>query len=456
MIATATAPTTSRKIRRTTRTTGSRGTRRTRIATAADGATDSTIARLLEQEEMARAAGLSLPPPVYALGTPVVQLGVDNFRAKRLEWEARPSFGSVCTDAIERIHAEARSNVEVKLSDLYMSRDGKLFQYSTGAADDPSAPRWNVTKCGMWGLMQGLGVNAGGRYLLDAPADLRALNINYWAHAMALAPAARAKAWSLRTRECLEPTQLGQREVFAATSVKYPVLDADTLAEVAAELVPAGARGELLYDGVRFRLGASWFSDICPEDAAAGEVFRAYMFLTTRDDGRGSISVRWGVERNLCLNLIILGKSETKLSLRHAGDVDELRVAVRAAMTEGAAAIGRFATAWTSARHERVLDGVWGSKFDSKALFAAMVDEDMVRVPGVKAPELVERLVHAWEAEPGFTKADLVNAITRAAHTEAWASPWVTESLEEQAGALLENRVYWNRIEETAAGIALT
>lgn len=446
---------TAPKTRRSTRTTGGRGRTGRTIATAADGATDATVARLLEQEEMARAAGLSLPPPVYALGTPVNSTGVANFRAKRSAWENRPGFGSVCTDAIERIRAERRDNVEVKLADLYMGSDGRLFNLPIGASmTDPGAARWNVTKCGMWGLMQGLGVNAGGRYLLDAPADLRATNINYWSHAMAMDPIARDKAWSLRTRECLDETQLGQREIFAGTSTKYPVFDADALTAVAAELVPAGARGELLYDGERFRLGASWFSDIRPEDAAAGECFRAYMFLSTRDDGRGSIAVRWGVERNLCLNLIILGKAETKLSVRHAGNVDEVREAVRAAMSEGATAMERFSTAWTGARRERVLDGVWGSKFDSAALFAAIVDEDMVRVPGMRAPALVERLQAAWAAEPGYTRADLVNAVTRAAHTEAWGSPWTTESLEEQAGALLEQRVHWARVEEKATAIA--
>ena len=50
---------------------------------------------------------------------------------------------------------------------------------------------------------------------------------------------------------------------------------------------------------------------------------------------------------------------------------------------------------------------------------------------------VAEAVAAAWEKEPGYTRASLVNAISRAAHEAAWANPWVTEELEEAAGRLL-------------------
>lgn len=435
--------------KRTRKTTGNPSRRTAATGAAIDA---GNLARLQEDEELAARAGLSLPPPVYTLGTEVNEIGRKNFLTKRAAWDARPGFGAVCTEAIERIRAERRANVEVQLSDLFMRSNGALVHAPIGTSTDAPAAEWQLTKTGLMGLMGPIsGANGGARYLLDAPADLRAMNLNYWISTLIKDEKAREKVWSLRTRECMDWRQAGQREVFAATSTSYPVLDADTLAEVAAAAVPAGAKGELVYDGTRFRLGASWFSDIQPAQVCAGEVFRAFVFLDTRDDGLGSIRVRYGVERNLCLNLIILGRAETKLSVRHAGNAGELRAAVEAAFAESARAMQGFATRWSAAREEEVLGEAQWNKYGTEAIFRRLVDADLVRAPGVKPDELVPRLVTAWQAEPGYTRADLVNAITRAAHTETWASPWVTETLEEQAGELLHQRVYWNQVLDTAA-----
>jgi len=55
----------------------------------------------------------------------------------------------------------------------------------------------------------------------------------------------------------------------------------------------------------------------------------------------------------------------------------------------------------------------------------------------------VERLQRAWDLEPGYCKTVIVNAITRAAHTEEWRSWTTSEELERTAGELLYARV-WN------------
>lgn len=45
--------------------------------------------------------------------------------------------------------------------------------------------------------------------------------------------------------------------------------------------------------------------------------------------------------------------------------------------------------------------------------------------------------MNGWYSEGGYTAADLVNGITRAAHEAAWSSPWIADDLQRQAGALL-------------------
>jgi hypothetical protein len=64
-------------------------------------------------------------------------------------------------------------------------------------------------------------------------------------------------------------------------------------------------------------------------------------------------------------------------------------------------------------------------------------------VPSFNADEMVERLQRAWGIEPGYSKTAIVNATTRAAHTEACQSWTTCEDLERAAGELLYARV-WN------------
>src|SRR5258708_2171089 len=66
-----------------------------------------------------------------------------------------------------------------------------------------------------------------------------------------------------------------------------------------------------------------------------------------------------------------------------------------------------------------------------------------VYVPSFSSDDMVERLQRAWDVEPGYSKTAIVNAVTRAAHTEEWKSWTTSEDLERAAGELLYARV-WN------------
>ena len=80
---------------------------------------------------------------------------------------------------------------------------------------------------------------------------------------------------------------------------------------------------------------------------------------------------------------------------------------------------------------------------DVATVFPALVANRAVYVPSFNSDEMVERLQRAWDVEPGYSKTAIVNAVTRAAHTEEWRSWMTSEDLERAAGELLYARV-WN------------
>ncbi len=72
----------------------------------------------------------------------------------------------------------------------------------------------------------------------------------------------------------------------------------------------------------------------------------------------------------------------------------------------------------------------------------------LLSLPGRDLDEKADRVARAWSMEPGPTRADLVNAITRAAHEEfSWSSPWAIQETETQASELLYVKNLVNRVQ---------
>lgn len=102
------------------------------------------------------------------------------------------------------------------------------------------------------------------------------------------------------------------------------------------------------------------------------------------------------------------------------------------------------------------LDLLWHSILpETSKVVAGEVFKAGIRVSsaddGSRGKEYVDRLVAAhhqeggWTADPKhvITVADGVNAVSRAAHTYSWASPWMVQDQEEQAGALYQEVRVW-------------
>jgi len=80
---------------------------------------------------------------------------------------------------------------------------------------------------------------------------------------------------------------------------------------------------------------------------------------------------------------------------------------------------------------------------DVESVLRGLVHNKVVHVSGVKPEEMYERLLRAYQAEPGYGRDAIVNAVTRCAHSEIWSRWTDVEDLERKGGELLFAKA-WN------------
>jgi hypothetical protein len=403
-------------------------------------------ARAQADQADAEAAGWSLKPPVYAIGSRVNSTGVANFRASRQDHDDKASVGQACERLIDIVKAEDRRDIVIQVPTLSMFPDGRITRGGGPLAVSERA-------------FNGVGTHitpGGAGYLRSCPPELRAVNFNHWAkegfREDGRATSKAIEAWEeggevgsqpgpvMKAKEVTLRTRLnhasGKREAWSFVGPKYGAHDVDAIAEqvMRSEAIPADAKCDIVYDGYRARIDVLFHTNIQPEKAVAGEIFKAGIMLKTSDDGSGSIQVSAQVFRNLCLNLIIIDHAKDMVTRRkHIG------TGIEAAVADGiATAMGKvkvFADKWSEASLENVLEK-YGAH-DIEAVMRGLVFNKVVHVSGVRPDDMFERLMRAYQAEPGYGKTAIVNAVTRAAHSETWGSWADVEDLERKGGELL-------------------
>jgi len=403
-------------------------------------------ARALEDEREANAMGFAVAPPIYQIGTMVVQAGVDNFRASRQDFDAMAGAGEVLHKLVEQVKAEDRQDHLVQAINLSMLPDGLLCTKGNGC--------YPLSERGFESLSTFI-TPGGGAYLAQCPPNLRAENMNHWfPRAMRLDKRALNRA--MREREenpgLPEPTvdefqiprevtlrtrKAGEsRETFAVTGPRYGVYDINQLAEQIAQGLDGDARADIVYDGYKARINVLFHSNIVPEKAVAGEIFKAGMMIKTADDGSGALKFHAQVWRNLCLNLIVIDFKQLLVgSRRHIGTGESIAADVRAHLEATKEKIGYFVKKWDESSVENVM-----ARYDLASpqdVIKGLCLNKVVHVPGVRPVDLIGRLTKAWEQEPGYTKTAYINAVTRMAHEESWRTWTTTEDLETTASALL-------------------
>jgi hypothetical protein len=390
-------------------------------------------ARVEADLEASLANGFSHGDTLYELGTPLNEIGVENLRKSRQEFEAMPLLPDVLERARAVIATEERRDLTIPMHLLRAFTNGALYDCEGNVEEFYVGRGLPLNEHAFFQLVaRGAFPRNAGSFLKACPPELRATNLN---HFLPLSKEHNGKPIELllRTRRRAK----GGREIFAALTKWYRKFDVPELCDVIENLAEPGGRAESRYDGQRFELSIVYHTDIAPEAGVVGEVFKVVLRVQTADDGSGAIKIRPGVYRTLCKNMMIIEQAEQVLSVAH--NRTSMSEAVEAAMAEAVSKLD-FAAKWTESRRNRVLEGIYG-RAEVEHVFTELVKGGLVQIPGCSRGDLVERLVCAWEREPGWTQADLVNAISRAAHEEPWTNPWARSALEEQAGQYLYNYV---------------
>jgi hypothetical protein len=429
------------------------------------------------------AAGFSPAQSVYERGSRVNSIGVENARRSRVEHDAKPTVVDAATDLIARIRAEHRRIAVVPTGNIGMHEDGRIALFDT-KVDGKDAGDLSValSRPAFGSLLSRMGIG-GADYLARLPAKARAANINLWrsiisgadpdmakeatqiAESMGREPAGTADECAFRVRARPD----GKDEVFAVVSPEYSPFDADIIADAirrtclstpAMTTIVDGqnfvadlsqARGRMTYDGAKSRFEVMFHSDVRPEGYVAGEFFKAGVLVRTDDTGSGACRVVPVIWQNLCLNLIILDVQwGDEVSIRHVGSVAKLTRDFEKAFMRSLDKIGHFLRAWGYACKENALTATRRAyskcpASEEKALpglFNGMLQTGLVSIPG-KRREVVGELVNQWHLDNssakthGLTRASLVNALTRYAHTIEVDDPWREDEIQRDAARIL-------------------
>jgi len=406
---------------------------------------------------------------LYTRGTRVVEWGVENAKTKRAEFDAMPPIVEVCDGLIETVAAEKRRVVEVQLAGTRFDSQGGIALPGT---DGPGkGRRYQLDDYAFRSLVSRMGLS-GARYLAeDCSPKLRAINMNHH-----FADAEVDDQLRLLMRR--NPNARGGHEVFGVVGSRYQEeFHAGRIAEgVAKAMATTEARGSLTYDGRRTKIQALFHSTVEPEEYVAGEFFRAGIQVRTDDTGGGSCIVEAVVWQNLCLNLIVIDQAVSEIAnIIHVGDLSKLEDQLAEAMVKAQAAIGHFVKAWGYATHDDVIAEALKVIHDQAAkreleaaasgavpieevipgFYAAMRKRELVPLKRrdvhkdkdtkrLVAPDLVEAFkadASAARVKAGvpLSRAALVNAVTRHAHTTADGT-FAEDGLEAAAGKLLFGR----------------
>lgn len=374
---------------------------------------ETAALRIAEDKAEGIASGFTTGREFFALGTRLADSGKAKWEESRRDHLSRPLIGDAVDGLIEKVRAEARADVNVNANRLRLLPTGRL------STDEGLL---SLEEPGFRGLAARV-TPGGASYLSDCPPELRSFNANYW-----LGQCEPERELTLRTRRDDE----GGRTTFAVVGPRYEAFDADEIAKLASEVIDPSARVQLAYDGYKLRIDALFHSPITAEEAGVGETFRAGVTIQSADDGSGSIRTSALIERVRCVNLTRLRGVQATGARKHIGRgiAEEVRTHVVAAQEKVAGFIAR----WKAIDTDVILD----SGKDPREQFELLVTRGYVKPTGCRREEFVNRLVRAWEQEPArYTRTAVVNAITRAAHSNPWSSPWAAQAIEEQAGELV-------------------
>lgn len=402
-----------------------------------DQATDTVRAE--RQVQWAVDNGFAPPPTWFDVGTRLIEVGKDNLRAQRSKVNALPDRDDGLRQIAGSVKDEHRTDFTRPLGELRMGEDGSLRTLAGIKAEakglffEPRAFSQLIDRARSNGSPV---PNGAGTYLRDCPLDMRVSHVNRW-----LEQIEGGANVQIRTRN-----GAGPRRAFAIVSPSYAAFDADAIAFELLKALPSDAKIDALRDGYRSRITALWHTDTDADRFSVGEFTKAGIVVRSADDGSGALHVDAVLWRAICLNLTQVPATQRKLSRRHVGSrgasashkaravASDLRYAVKAAL----GTIGPFLSAWGEARAVTLAKNPEGMA----KVFGKLAESRKVHVSGIKPREMTDRLINSWSREGfDYSKAGVVNAVTRTAHEYSWPSPWAIDDLQEAAGQLVYTKI---------------
>ena len=386
------------------------------------------LARQAEVDAALRALGIAPTPPVYAAGSVVHPVGVDNFRISRQEWSALPTVDEGVAAVVERIRAEKRKDILVKVTDLRMNDDGTITRGTGDLGVERNALRQLLARARVF--------PDAFRVMEKAPPAARAAFFNDMVkhYGKELGDA----RMTIRAR--VNPAT-NTPQAYAVVGPGYAAFDADRVAAMLPEAFRGrDARAEIVYDPASTSLKADvlYHADHVT-DLSAGDVFKGGLRIGTADDASSSIYGGPLAYRNLCLNLIIIATETADMFRRiHRGSVGDIAHAVANAADRVNDAFDSFAHLWGRARTPVSGIEIYGGTYSSVPdALTALVDGGRIDL-GVARDTAVEWLLAGYDAEPGDTFADVLNAVTRV-HSLEKVPAWAASRAEGAAGRILSD-----------------
>lgn len=394
------------------------------IMTGGQGVVSDVAAQRIARHEAELAKiGIALAPPIYAPGSRVNSWGRANFATSRVKWENQPETSESLRSLSATIKAEQRRDVLVEASDIHMLDDGHLRIAGEGT--------FPLEANGLKGVLSVM--RKGQAYLDDNPErahgsifprgfslmsemdpDMRAYVFNTMLKG-------RGKGVDQTMRLRLR-TYGNTEQIFAIRGERYSPYDGDAVADTLADVFDGmGTRGEVVYNSetTGLRVEALYHADKVV-DLAAGDVFKAGFTLRSNDSGGGSIHGMASAWRNLCLNLFIIGVGNVDLfRIRHIGDMHKVQHQIKRGMERAKHMFNMFATEWGVIRETNVSNvKLWGTDFNNVEDALTWAVEHKKIEASIKRDTLTQILLTSWQEEPGNSLADIVNAVTRAAHSK--------------------------------------
>lgn len=366
-------------------------------------------------------------------------------RQRNIDYLALRPFRDDAEEHLATVNAEARREFKFPIATLAATAEG-IFSadsleptgilrqngHSVGGIPTPTAWRHIADRINAYGSpAEGLGL-----YLATCSPALRPDIVK--AELLRAAENARDTQLQMKMATRAHPTLPGKREVYRGSSPSYAALEATTVLPALMALFPAGSgfRSEMTYNRQKCRLTIDVTMQ-CPieEPGRVGEMVRVGWRLVLDDAKAGAVRVTFLVIRERCLNGSE-APAVAEVTMRHIGTTDRQMQRLMSLVGNTRELARSYTDKWASAWQDRIIDESMGR--GPEAVFRALLDADLVKASGRKE-QAVQSFLRAWEVEPGYSRADVVNAITRAAHDngEWWSDLDVSEGLERAGGELL-------------------